>query len=259
MGGVYNFLCFVFQDETNVACFRHALMCYNPVACYYAVFAQEGLWKTCWSEYAPTKECLDCIWIISFTSYPFVGLITIGQFDPISIPTSWFSSSGGILSPIFFRCCHLSATDRDGIWSFLDEIVSHIRFREFGLCTSVRASTSNSSIQAIGITLRPCIVLKLRIVLIPLTLSLFFVLFITIVFILVSSKSAYVLTSLLGLSLWYRTTCTIRQMMVAFDVPTELGDADGIWVCSISWLEGLWWIAWRLSTWRSWPDACLWL
>lgn len=157
---------------------------------------------------------------------PLFRLIAIGQLDRISIPTSCFSSSGGILSSIFFRCCHLSATDKDGIWSFLDGIVSHICFREFGLRASVRAPASNSSTQATGITLRPYIVLKLRIVLIPSTLSLFFVLFITNVFILVSSKSAYVLTSLLGLSLW--TTCTIRHMMVAFDVPTELGDADGI-------------------------------
>lgn len=68
---------------------------------------------------------------------PLFGLIAIGQLDPISIPTSWFSSSGALLSPIFFRCCHLSAADRDGIWSFLDGIVSHIRFREFGLRVSV--------------------------------------------------------------------------------------------------------------------------
>ena len=40
MGGVYNFLCLVFQDKTNVTCFRGVLMCYNSVARYYAVFIQ---------------------------------------------------------------------------------------------------------------------------------------------------------------------------------------------------------------------------
>ena len=38
IGGVYDFFSLVFQDKTNMACFRRVLMCYNPVACYYAVF-----------------------------------------------------------------------------------------------------------------------------------------------------------------------------------------------------------------------------
>lgn len=52
------------------------------------------------------------------------GLIAFRQLDPISIPTSRLSSSGGILFLIFSRCCHLSATAGVGIWSFLDGIMS---------------------------------------------------------------------------------------------------------------------------------------
>lgn len=92
---------------------------------------------------------------------------------------------------------------------------------EFDLRASVRRSTINPSILDTGITLRPCIVLKLRLVLTPSTPSSLFTLFVTNVVSLVSSKSAYVLISLLELSLWYRTTGTIQQMMM-FDEPTEL-------------------------------------
>lgn len=92
---------------------------------------------------------------------------------------------------------------------------------EFDLRASVRRSTINPSILDTGITLQPCIVLKLRLVLTPSTPSSLFTLFVTNVVSLASSKSAYVLISLLGLSLWYRTTGTIQHMMM-FDEPTEL-------------------------------------
>ena len=94
-------------------------------------------------------------------------------------------------------------------------------------------STISPSIRLTGITLRPCIVLKLRLVSTPSTPSSLFTLFVTNVVSLASSKSAYVLISFLGLSLWYKTTGTIRHMM-AFDVPTELWVTLAVLECADS-------------------------
>ena len=51
---------------------------------------------------------------------------------------------------------------------------------------------------------------------------LLFNLFVMNVLLLASSKSAYVLTLLLGLSLWYRTTGTIQHMVAEFNTPAVL-------------------------------------
>ena len=107
IGGV-NLLCLLFQDKTYVVCFGRVLERCNPVARYHAVLVHwPRFWKAGWSGRSVRTV---------YGSSLLPALIIFGQLDPISIPTSRFSSSGGISSHIvFFWSCHLSATAGVGI------------------------------------------------------------------------------------------------------------------------------------------------
>lgn len=84
IGGVYDFFSLVFQDKTNMACFRRVLMCYNPVACYYAVFIQGVCQRLAGlTMHQPRSVGTVCgsLLLPAITSF---GLIAFGQLDPIS-------------------------------------------------------------------------------------------------------------------------------------------------------------------------------
>ena len=152
------------------------------------------------------------------------GLITLGQLQQINKPISASSSKGGILSRIFWRCGHVSATSGVGIWSRLDGMLSlayalgSSTWRRLSSLHTIRPlilSTFNTS--------RPSVVLRFKLVLTPSMPSFSCTLVITKVMSLASSEIVYTFTCFSGLAWWNRSTKTIRQLVIKLALPgTEL-------------------------------------